>query len=325
MRRSAWVIIVIAVLGPACLASAANARQTPLPETSLADFLVQLDRLESAVDQLDERSPERVAFVLAAVPRTWLVVASRARFEVSSGWLRRALTDWRTKPDVSARTLIVERLRAIRSDAAAFEQAPDDVSAMLARLRAVLSDPAFRFRHGPTWLDRLRQRALLWFIRLLGRALGSSAVPTVTNAIVYALIGLVVVLVAVWTYRAVRRSAALDMETVVPDRIPLAARPWTVWLTDARVAAAEDRWPEAIHFVYWCGISFLEGQGAWRPDRSRTPREYLGLLASSHDRRPALHALTRLLEHVWYGTDAADASSFDEALAELRKLGCPPL
>jgi hypothetical protein len=322
MRLSACAVLVVAMLGLVCRASAADARQTP-PVRSLAGFLAELDRLGTAVEQLDERSPEHVMFVLGAVPRTWQVVTPRASFDVSSEWLRRSLTDWRTKPDAAARARIVERLHAIRFDAAAFERTPDDVSATLARLRTILSDPEFRFRHGPTWLDRLRQRALQWFIALLERALGSSAVPTLTNVIVYALIGLVVVLVAVWTYRSLRGSAALD--TVLPDRIPLAARPWTLWLADARAAAAGGRWPDAVHFAYWCGVSFLEGQGAWRPDRSRTPREYLRLLAPPHDRRAALHALTRLLEQVWYGTVAADASSFDEALAQLRKLGCPPL
>jgi hypothetical protein len=48
-------------------------------------------------------------------------------------------------------------------------------------------------------------------------------------------------------------------------------------------------------------------------------------MSSTHQHRPALQALTRKLEHVWYGTARADASSFDDVLAQLKKLGCPSI
>ena len=75
--------------------------------------------------------------------------------------------------------------------------------------------------------------------------------------------------------------------------------------------------------AYWCGIAFLEDKGAWRPDRSRTPREYLRVLGAAHEHRPVLQSLTRELEHVWYAGGDADASRYDAMLGELEKLGCP--
>jgi len=76
------------------------------------------------------------------------------------------------------------------------------------------------------------------------------------------------------------------------------------------------------HLGYWCGISFLEGQGLWRPDVARTPREYLRLLSPTDTNRDTLRLLTRSFEVVWYGTQEADANAFSDTLTQLEKMGC---
>ena len=95
------------------------------------------------------------------------------------------------------------------------------------------------------------------------------------------------------------------------------------YLDAARAASADGHWRDAIHLAYWCGISFLEAQQAWRPDASRTPREYTRAFAETGPRADALAQFTSLLERVWYAGDAADATRFDEALSHLGALGCP--
>jgi hypothetical protein len=60
----------------------------------------------------------------------------------------------------------------------------------------------------------------------------------------------------------------------------------------------------------------------WPPDRARTPREYLRLLPWSSGYQPALTALTRDFEVVWYGKQEADAQAFSRALERLEQLGC---
>jgi hypothetical protein len=104
-------------------------------------------------------------------------------------------------------------------------------------------------------------------------------------------------------------------------------RPWSEWLAEARAAAARGDTRAAIRAVYWCAIAFLETQGAWRADPSRTPREYVRLLAggpqSASAHTPALRGLTRMLEQIWYGTSPADATRYAEALDHLKSLGCP--
>ena len=98
---------------------------------------------------------------------------------------------------------------------------------------------------------------------------------------------------------------------------------WPLWLAEAQAAAARGSWRDAIHFTYWCAVAFLEAKGAWRPDRARTPREYLRLLPPSSDDGATLAALTRRFELVWYGNANADAQAFAESIANLKKMGCP--
>lgn len=91
------------------------------------------------------------------------------------------------------------------------------------------------------------------------------------------------------------------------------ARDWQLWLADARKAAAQSEWREAIHFVYWASISRLESRRLWPADRARTPREYLSLLAPEDPRRPGLTTLTGSFERTWYGGRAAGESDYQAA------------
>jgi len=104
--------------------------------------------------------------------------------------------------------------------------------------------------------------------------------------------------------------------------MPISAKAWTAWLDEARLAAAEERWRDAVRLSYWTSISFLEGRRLWPPDRARTPREYLRLLPATSEHRPPLASLTGRFERVWYAEHAADRGSYDEAVADLETLGC---
>ncbi|HKF23930.1 MAG TPA: DUF4129 domain-containing protein, partial [Candidatus Angelobacter sp.] len=100
------------------------------------------------------------------------------------------------------------------------------------------------------------------------------------------------------------------------------ARSWRAWLEEARRMAQQEDWRNAIHLAYWAGISFLESGGAWKPNRARTPREYLRLMGTRKPEYPSLAALTRKFEVVWYGARAASGVDFKETLGQLEKLGC---
>lgn len=91
------------------------------------------------------------------------------------------------------------------------------------------------------------------------------------------------------------------------------ARDWQLWLEDARRAAAEGRWREAVHFVYWAAISRLESKRLWPADRARTPREYLALVAQEDPRKAGLATLTGSFERIWYGGRPAGEGDYRAA------------
>jgi hypothetical protein len=208
-------------------------------------------------------------------------------------------------------------------EATALREPTRDVTSQRAVLTEILSRPEFQRVHGPTWMDRLRQRALQQLTALVRRLFGVSTIPPVGSVLVYVLVFGSFTALALWVYRFALRPSRAAMVAAQPS--PPVLKEWRALLSDAHAAAGDGRWREAIHFCYWCAVSFLEQKRGWPPDRSRTPREYLRLLESTDDDRSALALLTRRLELVWYGANAADAHAFGEALASLEKIGCPPV
>jgi hypothetical protein len=283
------------------------------------DYMAELDRLDSSVLALDKNDPN-ISELLPQVPTVWRVKTDQQTFKISSEWLRSSLIDWRKKSDKTAPDLISKRLENMRLEAASFEALPSDASEKRTRLDRILAAQEFRSVHGPTWLDRLKERTIQFLFRLLGRTLGSSLIPVIGNVVIYGLMVAAVLLLAYWMYRSIRNSG--DLETIMPYPLPVSSKEWTVWMAEARAAAERGNWRDGIHLGYWCGVSFLEAQGLWRPDYARTPREYLRLLPSSSEHHPTLVALTRSFEIVWYGKREADAVTFSQTLAQLEKLGC---
>ena len=99
--------------------------------------------------------------------------------------------------------------------------------------------------------------------------------------------------------------------------LPVSAKEWTIWLSEARAAAARGDWRDAIHLAYWAGISFLEREGFWKPDRARTPREYLHLISPQNEQRETLTALTRIFELAWYAKRESSEQTFVQTLGGL--------
>jgi len=174
--------------------------------------------------------------------------------------------------------------------------------------------------HGPDWLDRFKAWLLRNLLRFLGGAIRKVAVPTVGKLFVYGLMALAILALGYLVYRNIVWGN--DFEAVTPNDMPVSAKEWAVWLSEARAMAGQGRWRDAIHLAYWAGISFLERQGTWKPDRARTPREYLRLLSSASEHRETLTNLTRIFELAWYAKRDASERTFSDALQQLEKLGC---
>ena len=64
----------------------------------------------------------------------------------------------------------------------------------------------------------------------------------------------------------------------------------------------------------------MESRRAWRPNVTRTPREYLRLLKHGAEAHRALRELTRNFERVWYGQAEAGEAQYRTTLESFRAL-----
>jgi hypothetical protein len=301
------------------VASAALPANEVRPLT-LGEYTQALDDSLAIAHQLNDE-PQHADELLNSLPAAWHVEADGRNFAISTENLRRNLAAWRKNSDHTSLDHVVQCLETLRDEAAAYATSEGNSSSSHALLNAILARREFRHVRGETWLDRFKQRIYRFLIKLLGRVFFSSAVSVISNILVYGLIALAVPALVYWLYRSMREGSRL--ETIMPSGMPVSAKEWPVWMSEARAAAARGNWRDAVHLAYWSGISFLEAGGAWRPDVARTPREYLRLLPAASSQQPALRALTVQLETVWYGMQTADADAFQQTLAELEKLGFP--
>jgi hypothetical protein len=196
------------------------------------------------------------------------------------------------------------------------------------KLDAILQGREYRkLSHKPSPMDILKDRLLGWLIRLIERFFRAAAAhPRISVILMWTIIGAVIVGFVVWLYFLLRHTAR-DEYAFPGDGagfIP-SAKPWQQWLREAHAAAERGDWRDAVHLAYWCSISYLESSGVWKPDRARTPREYLRAYKAqtgAGGRREPLEALTRRFESLWYAQQAAAAEDFQFSLAQLEKIGC---
>jgi len=201
--------------------------------------------------------------------------------------------------------------------------AVDDPRAIIGRIMAL---DEFRNvkRPQPTWFETARRKIAEFSSSLLEGIYGASAFPLISELLIWILAAVAFAALAIWILRELKLSARLESGRL--DGNSLAERvselPWREWIARAREASAKGNWREAVHLTYWGGISFLESNGLWPPDRARTPREYLRMLPASSEHRETLQALTQKFEITWYGGAPAGPESFSESLECLERMGC---
>jgi hypothetical protein len=180
-------------------------------------------------------------------------------------------------------------------------------------MHEVLAGPEFRNLQESTMKDSILEKFARWLNHLfasvanlkarsvwIGRVLVWGFILGVCVALVFALLRL---------ERRWRVRLTPDLDQRAASRAA-SARDWQLWLEDARRAAANGQWREAIHFVYWAAISRLESRRLWPADRARTPREYLALVAQEDTRKSGLSQLTNIFERYWYGGRPAAESDY---------------
>lgn len=252
----------------------------------------------------------------------WLrVLLSKAEDKDTPPETRPARAGENAAPAAPATSQLLEqaqiRLAQDLAQAGASADAPpnDGHAPVRAVLKQVLAGREFRGLEDPTLRDSAMEKIGNWLNRLLDSATRFRARSAwVGRAMVWGFI-LAVCGALGWMLARMERRWRLRL---LPDAGATAAdapsaRGWQSWLTEARTAAAEHQWREAIHSVYWASIARLEARRLWPADRARTPREYLALVDRGDPRRAGLDTLTRSFERTWYGGRHADETDYRSA------------
>jgi len=294
------------------------------PTVSLTEYKQQLQSLSRQIEALKD-DPARAGELVATIPDSISITSGTGEVQVNYKSLKDDLTAF-AKADAARQATFLPKIQKylewLSAAAESYEKSGANTADARGKLNDILSRREFNKVKGPDAKDALLARLFRWLSRMLDKLSvhGGSNFDWM-RLFIYVLVAAAAALLGVWTFRRLRRP---HEELAAREIIPFApsARSWRTWLAEARALAQQQDWRNAIHLAYWAGISYLEEHGAWKPNRARTPREYLRLIGSRAAQYPVLSALTRKLELVWYGYHSASAADFDEAVGQLEKLGC---
>jgi len=223
-------------------------------------------------------------------------------------------------------TLLSQALARLRADGKQAEGPAAGQASYAAERQALASILSQKAYKGVTEVSA-RERFLEWLDSVIDRFLSSLVrFGSRSRWIGWTLLGLLLLGIGVgivWAFLRIERTLRVKIvpdDFAVPPGSP-SARDWQLWYQDASAMAAKQQWREAIHFLYWASISLLESRRTWSADRTRTPREYLGLMPAGDPRKPALTELTHSFERTWYGGRDAAPSDFHSALDHVRSMG----
>ena len=312
----------------------------PANDVSMEAYQQHLASLQSLLETCSQARDAKScdSALIGADDRVSIAIGSHSeRRLVRYGWLRELFLKASTKdeagdkgktvpkpaPIAQAQTSTSQLLKdaKTRLDAdlaqsrAPFVPAADHASERAA-MREVLARKEFRNLQEQAVKDTVLEKFARWLNHLfanagflkaqsawIGRVIVWGFILAVCVALVYSLLRLE----RRWRVRLTPDDGQL------PAPGAASARDWQLWLEDARRAAADGEWREAIHFLYWASISRLESRRLWPADRARTPREYLALVGQEDPRRSGLSQLTNTFERFWYGGRTAAESDFKQA------------
>ena len=305
---------------------------------SLADYKSRLDSLDRHVVSC-QQAVTAANCQSSQVGSDLTVTLPSGPRHVSFGWLR-DLFDRIAKPkppatatkepaDFVSPSLALQledaRLRlAADRDLVSENQSAPDYKPQREALDRILADKQYHAAVArPTLLQRFLEKLGNWIDTAIGRLQRAGFQSRWIGLTAEIIFGLLVTGAVVWFAIRLERQGRLGPGMLGPGSFngAVSARDWQLWLEDARNAAAQGAWRDAIHFLYWASISRLESSGLWPADRARTPREYLALLPQTSAQRPSLAILTRSFERTWYAGRPAQESDFREAEQLAAQLG----
>lgn len=288
---------------------------------SLADYEQQMEALRAAAAACAQKA--EACDAPAAVPSGTVKGGSGESFHADYGWFQEAMQAAKAQPD-KARAAAMEVVEARLEEDAALAEASPQAAVKFAEARrqadAILAQRQFEGEAQRTLWQRLLQWFYVWLGRLLtGVAAFGSRSPWIGPLLEWGLGALAAALVVVWILRSVRRQRLrLRLEAERP--VEAADERVLNWLQEADGYAARGAYRDAVHCLYWASIAALEGRRLWRPDRARTPREYLRLVETGTAVGTLLRRQTLSFETIWYGLRTARETDYEQALQLHREL-----
>ncbi len=310
-----------------------HAAEGPLQQISLNQYTQQLDRLRTAA-QVCAQNPAPGTCDPSLVGPDMMVSIPTGKRAVTFAWLRDALRlavrAQTSKNKQNAEKEASSTLRDARSRLAEMTQetaappvsvfVPGNVSNIRSKLDSILESGDYPQAKAPSLLERIWRDFARWLLNSIVRAMPSGSSPSAIYLLELTVIAIPCGLLIWWFIRRLKvQRLGLSGENAPHPSAPSAHR-WQEWLEQGQSLGREGRWREAIHHVYWAAISCLESRRLWPADRTRTPREYLGLLSGKPETRADLSSLTRSFEHIWYGGRQAGEKDFAEACGLLERI-----
>jgi hypothetical protein len=301
----------------------AAAQSQAVPPLSAERFAQELARVRAQVADL-EVNPQVAPALVAGLPKCWKVQTAQSEVEVSADFVRAGVTGFQ-RAEQNEKTSRLRELEAsldlLQGQANAYDNAvpiPPDAHQTLAR---ILDAREFRGLKGPSQLQLLWQSIVAWLQKKWDKLF--PAMPSATNAgpiFAWCVIAAICSALGLWFYRRARETELLALREAIP--FAPGAKGWRSWLEEARENAGRGAWRDAIHPAFWAGVAKLEAEGIWRPDRARTPREYLRAIPEWNTARPAFQLVMQSFERSWYGRRPASADDFRQIMAALERIGC---
>jgi len=144
---------------------------------SLPEYQTELDRLSTLANRaiVDKAAADTA---LSELRGDWTVAAEGQSFNIKTSWLTDQFEKLKNNPNGTVDDEILERLHAMKANAAGFQNAPSETATARQKLTDILSRGEFHQVHGATWWDRLKYRVGMWVYRMLSKMFGASSAPT---------------------------------------------------------------------------------------------------------------------------------------------------
>ncbi len=279
--------------------------------------------MRAQVAELEEK-PQLAPALVATLPKSWKVQTAQSEAEVSADFVREGVGGFQRAElkEKSARLKELEgSLELLESQADAYEKAAPIPAGAHQTLGRILETREFSGLKGPSQLQLLWQSIRSWVEKQWDKLFPRMPVATDAGPIfAWCVIAVVCAALGVWIYRRSRETELQAIREVIA--FAPGAKGWRSWLAEARESAERGAWRDAIHLAFWAGVSKLEAEGTWRPDRARTPREYLRAIPEWNAARPAFQMAMQSFERSWYGRRAATSDDFQQIMSALERIGC---